>query len=126
MNCPVHLKCKVLKQKIDVLQQELFNLEEECKQQNQTIKVGDVIVLKSGRKLQLCSVYHQKGKTLILVNLVTGTIYRQIRDMQNTYSKSMNDFVVDTHALVWPLNGILNAFRIGEDEFHHIKDAHKV
>lgn len=118
MNCPAHLRCKVLKHNIEMLQQELFNLEEECKQQ---VRVNDIIVLRSGRQLQLCSVYHNKGKTLILVNLDTGTIYRQIYNIQNPHSKSMNDFIVNANELVWPLNGILDVFRVGEDKFHYVK-----
>ena len=56
--------------------------------------------------------HHKKGKTLILLNLETGTIYHQRYEYNyiNKLSSSKNDFVVCPFTLVLPLEGVLDAF----------------
>jgi len=117
----IKLEIAQIEADIMMLNLKLHSLKEKEKEQR-LIAVNDIIVYHSGTELQLCAVHHKQGKTLILVNLDTGTIYRQKfnHDFPSS-SMSNNDLVVPFEVLVFPLHVILQCFGIKETRFSHIK-----
>jgi hypothetical protein len=103
--------------------EQLNRLEKIKKEKEQRlITINDIIVYHSGTELQLCAIHHKQGKTLILVNLDSGTIYRQkFNQVSRSLSLSPNDLVVHFNELVFPINNILESFGIKETKFSHIK-----
>lgn len=120
--CTLQQKIVMKELEIKAAQEQLDRLKKQQKEE-QLINVSDIIVYHSGTRLQLLAAYHKNGKTLILVNRDTGTIYRQKFNHSDSPSLHANDLVVPFGELVWPVFKILDWFGIKKSKFSHIEGA---
>lgn len=116
-------KAHIVYKEIDTVQNKIEELKERLNNpfKDKLMKVEDCFIFKSGRKLRLHSVYfNNNSKTLFLINVETGSIYRgKITSKINTVSSY--DLVVRFNYLTWPVCDLIVAFGLKQKDIAKIE-----